>query len=236
MSGIPHRPFGRFMRRKESVTDVYHTAVSRHRVEVEVRPPSAEVHFSDDWTANPADTQTRFEAVVYNSDQGFLWEVRSPDGSPGQGTIDASGVYHAPAKGAIQSGTTDIVVVTAREDRLRKAFAFVTLVGTGPEPVTPPSLDISPKRLDLYYRTGFNNNYIDESNKMRVFNAILRDSADTIQWFVNGVFQSAGSSFLYQAPNAGGTTTVSVRAQMQTDPTVFDETEVLLLNYVWPGV
>ena len=100
MTNLLHRPFGhhRFAGRNESVTDVYHRVVCRHQVEIEVWPPRAEIHFVDDWTANPIDTQARFEATVYNSNQGYLWEVRALDGSPGQGTIDISGLYRAATK------------------------------------------------------------------------------------------------------------------------------------------
>jgi hypothetical protein len=232
-----HRRFGqhRFAGRNGSVTDVYHRVVCRHQVEIEVWPPRVEVHFNDDWTANPIDTQTRFEATVYNSDQGYLWEVRALDGSPGQGTIDASGLYRAPTKGALPNGFTEIIVATAREDRLRRAYAWVTLVGFGPEPVTAPTVDIWPKRVNLYYRQGANNNYMDDSNKMRQFGAILRDSTDSIEWLVNGASSGTGPWFLYQAPNTGGTNTVTIRARLQTQHSIFDEAKVLLLNYSWPG-
>jgi hypothetical protein len=209
--------------------------VCRHQVEIEVWPPRVEVHFNDDWTANPIDTQTRFEATVYNSDQGYLWEVRALDGSPGQGTIDASGLYRAPTKGALPNGFTEIIVATAREDRLRKAYAWVTLVGFGPEPVTAPTVDIWPKRVNLYYRQGANNNYMDDSNKVRQFGAILRDSTDSIEWLVNGASSGSGPWFLYQTPNTGGTNTVTIRARLQTQHSIFDEAKVLLLNYSWPG-
>ena len=232
-----HRRFGphRFAERNGSAIDVYHRVVCRQQVEIEVWPPRVEVHFSDDWTANPIDTQTRFEATVYNSDQGYLWEVRALDGSSGQGTIDASGLYRAPTKGALPNGFTEIIVATAREDRLRKAYAWVTLVGFGPEPVTAPTVDVWPKRVNLYYRQGADNSYIDDSNKMRQFGAILRDSTDSIEWLVNGASSSTGPWFLYQAPNTGGTNTVTIRARLQTQPSIFDEAKVLLLNYSWPG-
>ena len=87
-------------RHRGVVTDVYHHIVCRHQVEIEVWPPRAEVHFRDDWTANVATTQVRFEAQVYNSTQGYVWDVRDINGGPGQGTIDASGLYRAPPKGA----------------------------------------------------------------------------------------------------------------------------------------
>jgi hypothetical protein len=227
----------RFAARNGRVIDVHHRVVCRHQIEIEVWPPRAEVQFADDWTANPASTQTRFEATVYNSNQGFLWEVRALDGSPGQGTIDVSGLYRAPAKGALQNGFTEVIVATAREDRLRKAFAWVTLVGFGPEPMTAPTVDISPKRLNLYYQQGANNNFMDDSNKRWRFNAIVYNGSGVIEWVVNNGMPSAtGPSFLYQAPNNGGTDTATIRAQLQAQPSIFDEAQVLLLNYLWPGL
>jgi hypothetical protein len=234
---VLHRPFGRrFAGPNERVTDVYHRVICRHQVEIEVWPPRAEVHFHDDWTANPIDTQTRFEAIVYNSNQGHLWEVRDINGNPGLGTIDASGLYQAPPKGALANGHTEVVVATAREDRLRKAYAWVTLVGVGPEPVTAATVDIWPKRVNLYYRQGANNNYMDDSNKMRQFGAILRNSAGSIEWLVDNVLQAGTSPwFLYQMPNTGSTKTTTIRARLQGQPSIFDEAKVLQLNYSWPG-
>jgi hypothetical protein len=236
MTNLLHRrpSAHRFAARR--VIDVHHRVVCRHQIEIEVWPPRAEVHFSDDWTANPVGTQTRFEATVYNSSQGYLWEVRALDGSPGQGTIDISGLYRAPPKGALQNGATEVIVATAREDRLRKAFAWVTLVGFGQEPVTAPTVDISPKRLNLYYRQGANNNFMDDSNKMRRFSAIVHDGTGVIEWLVDNVFAGTGSSFLYQMPNTGGTNTVTIRARLQAQPSIFDEARVQQLNYVWPGL
>ncbi len=139
-----HGRHGRFGGEHCGIIDVYHHMVCRHRVEIEVWPARAELDFQDEWTANPINTQFRFDTTVYNSEQGCLWEVRDPSGNPGLGTIDESGLYRAPPKGTLANGTTEIIVATAREDRLRKAYAWVTLVGVGPEPVTPPSLDIGP--------------------------------------------------------------------------------------------
>jgi hypothetical protein len=226
----------RSARQGSRVIDVHHHVVCRHQVEIEVWPPRAQINFQDDWTANPASRQTRFEATVYNSGEGHLWEVRAVDGGPGAGSIDASGLYKAPVKGALPSGFTEIIAVTAREDRLRRAYAWVTLVGAGPEPVTPPTVDIWPKRVNLYYQQGADNSYMDDCNKKRLFGAIIRDGAGaSLEWLVNGVNSGAGPSFLYQMPNAGGAGTVTIRARLQGQPSVFDEAKVLQLNYSWPG-
>jgi hypothetical protein len=223
----PHR----FAERAATVTDVYHHLECRHQVEIEVSPARAELNFSDEWTANPISTQTRFEAIVYNSSQGHLWEVRAVDGGPGLGTIDASGVYRSPPKGALPNGFTEIVVATSREDRLRKAYAWVTLVGVGAMPAAVPTIEIWPKRVTLYYRQGADNNYIDDCNKMRQFEATY-----AVEWLVNGALQpSIAQTFLYQAPNNGGTAVVTVRARLQAQPAIFDDAKVLQLNYSWPG-
>jgi hypothetical protein len=238
MTNAPRHPdHVRFAERAATVTDVYHRLECRHQVEIEVWPARVELNFGDEWTANPISTQTRFEAIVYNSSQGHLWEVRSVDGSPGLGTIDASGVYRSPPKGALPNAFTEIVVATSREDRLRKAYAWVTLVGVGAMPAPAPTVEIWPKQLTLYYRQGANNSYIDDCNKMRLFEATPRDAAaPAVEWLVGGVLQSGTSqTFLYQSPNSGGTAVVTVRARLQAQPAIFDDAKVLQLNYTWPG-
>lgn len=232
-----HRGHHRRGRRHGVVTDVHHHVVCRHQVEIEVWPPRGEVHFRDDWTANPASAQIRFEAQVYNSSEGFTWEVRDMGGAPGQGTIDASGLYRAPPKGALASGTTELVVATSREDPLRKAFAWVTLVGLGPQPVAAAEVAVFPRRVNLYYRNGANNNLIDDCNKQRQFEATVFNSAAQVEWLVNGTLQGVvGPWFLYQTPANGGTTVVTVRARLQGNPGVFADAKVSQLNYDWPGV
>lgn len=211
--------------------------VCKHQVEIEVWPPRAELNFQDEWTANPIETQIRFEATVYNSREGHLWEVRDINGNPGHGTIDASGLYRAPPKGGLASGTTDIVVATAREDRLRKAVAWVTLVGVGPQPVPVPQVAIWPKRLDLYFIQGADNAYIDDCNKERQFSATVYDSMSAVQWLVNGTLQAGtGPWFFYQAPNTGASQVVTVQARLQNQTSIFDEAKILLRNYNWPGL
>ncbi len=222
--------------RRASAIDVHHHIVCRHNVEIEVWPPRAEINFQDEWTANPASTQVRFEAQVYNSAQGYLWEVRALNGGPGLGTIDVSGQYRAPPKGALDSGTTELVVATAREDPLRKAFAWVTLVGGGPQPAAQPTLDLWPKRVDLYYGQGANNNYIDDCNKQCQFSADIYDSNAQVEWLVDWVPQSGvGPWFCYRAPDFGAATVVTVRAQLHGRTDVFDEAKILQRNYDWPG-
>ena len=224
--------------RIQRVTDVFHHIIRRHQVEVEVWPARAELNFHDEKWTNPINTQIRFEAKVFNSREHVSWEVRNIAGSVGTGMIDASGLYRAPSKGGLASGTTEIVVATSTEDPLRKAFAWVTLIGEGPEPAPAPSVTIWPKRVNLYYRTGAHNAYIDDSNKMRMFSATLRDTPNTqIEWLVDGVPEpGTNPRFLYNGLPAGGGQVVTVLARIQGQPAIFDDAKVILLNYVWPGL
>lgn len=213
-------------------------AVCRHNVEVEVRPAEAELYFHDERWIDPVDTQIRFEAVVYNADTGARWEVLAPGGGPGAGTIDATGLYQAPNKGTLASGTTDIVVATARADPLRKAYAFVTLVGVGPLPAPQPAIDIWPRSRTLYYFTGMDNSYIDDSNKMQLFQAFPQNSGGAgVTWRVDGVAQPGNDVwFLYNAPSSGTTAEHTVSAEIQGMPAVADAAKVIVLNYLWPGL
>ena len=204
------RPQQRWAGRSESVTDVYHHLVCRHQVEVEVWPARAQLNFQDERSVNPINTQIRFEAIVYNSRSHVSWEVRDLAGNPGAGSIDASGLYRAPPKGSLASGSTDVIVATSSEDPLRKAFAWVTLIGEGPWSVPAPSITIWPKRVTLYYPTGADNAYIDDSNKTRIFNATLCNSPTTqIEWLayayptdpdVSTSWSSAGPNTWFRYP------------------------------------
>jgi hypothetical protein len=221
------------------ITHVTHHVVARHRIEVEVWPPRVELAFRDEKWINPIDAQCRFEATVYNSRQGATWSVSNLSGGPGAGSIDQQGLYRAPIKGGIPSGYTDIVVATATEDPLRKAFAWVTVLGEGPEPLPAPIIEIWPKRAHLYYQTGDHNTYVDASNKRQLFSATLaHTSATNLDWLVNGVVQTSGPepTFLYVAPNNGATQMVTVRARIAGQPGVFDDAKVIQLNYLWPGL
>ncbi|HET6183638.1 MAG TPA: hypothetical protein VFA03_08590 [Acetobacteraceae bacterium] len=220
---------------------IVHHIVCRHRVEVEVCPPRAELYFHDERWIDPIDTQLRFEAIVYNSDRGVTWQVLAPDGGPGQGTIDATGLYQAPDKGGLASGTTDVVVATARGDPLRKAFAWVTLVGRGPLPAPVPRLEIWPKVATLYYQQGADNSYIDDRNKLRVFRAFPRHAAGSaVNWSVTGgainVVGPDSTFATYVAPLSGGDAEQTVTATLASDPSVVDHAKIILLNYNWPGL
>jgi hypothetical protein len=132
-------------------------------------------------------------------------------------------------------------VATARADPLRKAFAWVTLVGLGPLPAPAPRIEIWHKRITLYYRTNDDNAYMDDSNKMWVFRAFPRHAVNpTVHWTtsVGSVVAVLGDSHfgVYTAPISGTTTVATVTASLAANPAVTDDAEVLLLNYVWPGL
>lgn len=220
-------------------TRIIHHVVARHRVEVEVRPAAVELAFRDEAWVNPVETEFRFAALLYNSDRGVSWEVLNSAGGPGAGTIDQQGLYRAPLKGVLPSGTTDIVVASATEDPLRRAFAWVTVLGDGPAPVPAPVIELWPRRAHLYYQQGHHNAYIDDSNKRQLFSATIANSAaNSIDWLVDGVVKASGTepTFLYVAPDNGGTQMIDVRARLSAQPAVFDDAKVIQLNYVWPGL
>jgi len=212
--------------------------VWRHRVEVMVSPEQATIYFHDERWTDPANTQIRFEAVVLNADTGVTWQVLAADGTPGAGTIDATGLYQAPDKGALASGTSELVVATARADPLRKAFAYVTLLGLGPLPAPAPAIEIWPKTRTLYYASGDDNAYIDDRNKMQLFQAYPKNNPGPgVTWLVDGAAQPGNDVwFLYQAPVTGSDALHSVTAQIPGMPQVADTAKVMVINYLWPGL
>jgi hypothetical protein len=218
--------------------DIVHHVVCRHQVEIEVWPARATVYFQDERWIDPVNTQIRFEAIIYNAQSGVSWQVLAPDGGAGAGSIDATGLYRAPPKAALASGATDLVVATVREDPLRKASAWVTLVGLGPAPAPLPRIEIWPKRRTLYYRSGLDSAFIDDRNKMQIFRAFLSHSpTPQVRWLVNGVAQAGTDSwFLYNAPANGAGAVVTVAAQINALPAVQDDARIVLENYDWPGI
>ena len=229
-----HRPPCRFRR-------FDHWMVCQHQVEIEVWPASAEVYFRDERYANPINTQVRFDAAVYNAPNCEVkWEVRALDGSPGQGQVDSTGLYTAPDKDGLNSGLTQIVVATAVADPKRQAFAYVTLVGRGPEPPPVATVLILPQRVNLYYRLGGDSAWIDDSNKVQVFRAVVQNSPSNLNWFVgaSAVPEAEHGPLFYFSPAAasGSDTFIPIRAQLATDATVKSEAKVVLVNYTWPGI
>lgn len=222
----------------------HHHIICEHQIEIEVWPACAEVYFQDEAHCNPANTQVRFDAIVYNApSSAVLWKVCNLDGGPGKGTIDKSGLYTAPpkdGKDGLLNGDTEIIVAAAADDPFRQARAFVTLIGRGPEPPPSPSIMVLPKRVNLYYRTGENNDYIDESNTRQVFRALVANSESSIDWQVNHTtVVSADPSYLFcyiPAANSGSDAVVTITAMLSSQNAVKDEARVVLVNYKWPGI
>lgn len=232
--------------------DVVHHITCRHQVEVEVWPPRIELYFADERMRvdhkgalvqreiDLVDTQMRFEATVINSDRGVRWQVFDAAGGPGAGSIDATGLYLAPAKGGWQNGHTDVVVATSVEDPLRKAYAWVTLIGDGPLKAPEARIEIWPKRVDLYYThssAADHNDYIDDSNKVQLFQARIWNSEEqSVTWQIVSGSGSIGANGLYVAPNSGNDHQMAVVRGTIGATAVYDEARIVLRNYVWPGL
>jgi len=215
--------------------------VCQHQVEIDVWPATAEVYFRDERYANLINTQARFDAAVYNAPNCEVkWEVRALDGSPGQGQVGRDRPLHAPDKDGLNSGLTEIVVATATADPTRQAFAYVTLVGRGPEPPPAATLLILPQRREPILPAGGDSAWIDDSNKVQVFRAVVRNSPSSLNWFVGGsaVPEAEHGPLFYFAPAAasGPDTVIPIRAQLATDASVKSEAKVVLVNYNWPGI
>jgi hypothetical protein len=211
--------------------------ICQHRVEVEVWPAAAEVTFRDERFAQPLEAQVRFSAFVYNAPSNRVtWQVLDLNGSPGAGTIDAAGLYLAPDKGSLPFGLTDIVVATSADDHFRKAFARVAIVGPGPKPKPAARVEVYPHRTYLYYPTGHNNNYIDASNTMQLFRAMVYHAdAALVEWSISGAPVHTGPEYLFTS--SGWPSNVRIDATLPaTTPLAADWATVTLLNYTWPGI
>ena len=178
----------------------------------------------------------------YNGQSAAVhWEVLAPSGLAGAGTIDITGRYLAPPKDGLPSGLTDLVVATSVENPLRKAFAWVTLVGVGPAAELPPQIAIRPKSVYLYYpqngSAGDRNEFIDASNTMQVFRASVQHTNAPVEWLVNGVVTAnpaPSDLFLYRVNGSGVTSVVVIGARVSGQPAVKDEAKVVQINYRWP--
>ena len=212
------------------------------RVEIEVWPAQTELHFRDDRGVNPIDAQIRFEAAVLNGrSAGVKWDVFDPAGHAGAGSIDATGRYLAPVKGGLSSGYTDVVVASAIDDPLRRAFAWVTLVGDGPAVKPDAQITIQPKRTSLYYplndTAADRNQFIDVSNTMQMFRTSVRHSSASVEWLVDGVLKAnlaPSELFRYQVTGSGSTAVVVIAARLAGHPSVIDQAKVVQINYRWP--
>jgi hypothetical protein len=223
---------------------VHHQIECIHQAEIEVWPATAEAYFLDEQFADAASAQIRFDATVINTpSRAIRWEVQSLSGGPGRGTIDGSGLYTAPNKGDLASGTTEIVVATAMDDPLRKAFARVTLLGRGPELAPDPRLELFPRHCQLYTRRDPYDDYIDGSNKRQLFRVeILKAKAleSDLVWTVrvgatSSTVATGVSHFLYVAPlYITDPPLVTITVALQSRPEIYDTATVLLLMYGWP--
>jgi hypothetical protein len=227
---------------------VTHRIECRHQIEIEVFPGSAEVYFADEQYAAPEMGQARFDATVINAPTARVhWSVQSPLGGPGKGSIDETGLYVAPQKGGTKNGWTDVVVASPVDDPLRRAMAFVTLIGRDAEPVVK-RITISPRRCTLYYprkntdppsKPAFDpNRYVDPSNSCRIFTAVLWHANEKVLWTATGVGSQtldAGQPYFYPVTGSGGAKTVRVRAELVSAAAVFDEAIVSIIDYDWPN-
>ena len=227
-------------RHRHPHTEIVHHVVRQHRPELEVWPARAEVTFLDERAANPADRRVRFEATVLNAcSTEVRWDVLSPTGGAGHGSIDSTGLYTAPDYAVGLDGATDVVTATLVEDPLRTAYAWVTLAGEGPWPVPAPAIEVRPKTAFLYYPGGHDNAYIDASNTMQFFRARIRNSAaHQVEWRVDGVVQAGETAeiFLYKLSGSGSPKEVTVEARIAGSPGVADSAKVMQINYDWPGL
>ena len=219
---------------------VCHHVICQHRVEVEVWPAAAEVSFQDERFAQPLEAQVQFSAFVYTAPSNRVtWQVLDLHGGPGAGSIDAAGLYLAPAKGSLPFGLTDIVVATSADDHFRKAYARVAIVGLGPEPKPAPRVEVYPHRAYLYNVGGYHNNFIDSSNKMQLFRAMVyhADPAQVV-WSVSGFgLVATGPEYAFPFTASVWSQTVTIEAQIpSTTPLAKDSATVSWLNYSWPGM
>jgi hypothetical protein len=90
----------------------------------------------------------------------------------------------------------------------------------------------------LYYPTGYDNPYIDASNTMQLFRAMVHHADPAlVQWSVPTLPVSTGPEYLYTAPTLGGPQTLRIDAQIPgTTPLAADWAIVTLLDYSWPGI
>ncbi|MBS0172102.1 MAG: hypothetical protein JSR62_17285 [Nitrospira sp.] len=222
-------------------TKVVRHLVCQHRIEVELWPAKAEVYFCDEHDVDPVNTYVRFEAAVFNGSTSRVeWTVERAGGGPAAGSIDSTGLYVAPPKGLLPYSLTDMVVATSAEDPLRKAVAFVTVIGHGPAPLPPAQIEIAPKQIYLYYPEGQDNAYMDLSNTMQMFRAFPRHSDSlAVEWLVDGMVQAGAGPdpwFLYRLIGTGSIKTTTVTARLKNHPLVEDAAKVIQLNYSWPGL
>ncbi|MCP4605576.1 MAG: hypothetical protein GY847_34485 [Proteobacteria bacterium] len=222
---------------------VVHDVECRHRVEVEVWPPNAEVYYNQDRYVDPVNTQVQFDAAVYNGSSRVTWSVKNIHGGPGAGTINPSGLYTSPPTGI--HGTTDVVTATPTSDPTRKAFAFVTLIGRGPEPAPEPKIIVYPKQAYLYYppqnMVSDLNRFIDASNTMQLFRVdTMNANGQELKWEFSSLL-----GFTYDLFNdkrccdiritgTGVTNRIDIKVSLENNAIVYDDASFFISNYKWP--
>jgi hypothetical protein len=217
--------------------------ICRHRMEIEVWPSKAEVNFSDERYADPITATTQFEACVYNTPTGRVrWSVLDPSGGPGQGSINQQGVYTAPVKGSLVSGTTDLVAAQPVDDLTRIAFATVTLVGKGPLPKPRPTITVIPGTATIYDTdTAGLKGFIDISRKKQIFKAIVANSDDPVDWLVDTTVKATNDltrTFVFPpGPSVSQLDhAMTITARLSTDHTVCGYARCLCTEYKWNGI
>ncbi|MCK6586293.1 MAG: hypothetical protein HUU21_11625 [Polyangiaceae bacterium] len=224
---------------------IVHHHICQHQVEIEIWPPVAEAYFRDARYVDPINTQVRFQATVLNAENAAVsFQVRSLSGGAGLGTIDEAGLYKAPPKGLIPSGTTELIVATPAADPMRRAIAMLTLVGEGPAPSPEPRIELVPKLAHVYYMSnaadGQHNEYIGMAAKEQVYRARIRNAeSDRVTWLFNGSTPTDATdapSYIYRPATSGSDTVITVEVRLVEDPSVYDRGILHVVNYRWPGI
>jgi hypothetical protein len=153
------------------------------------------------------DTATLTHQVQGIGDQAITWSV---DDAPVHGTIDAQGVFTAPA--ALPDPPRAVIRATSASRPDRSSVVTIRLANRPPPP-PPVTIQLTPDEAEA------------RTNEEILFAATVHNAADTrVDWrveggSVNGTISAGG---VYRAPAslAVNPTTVIVRAISRQDPTV----------------
>jgi hypothetical protein len=145
-------------------------------------------------TMLPGQTQQFSAAVEGTSNTAVTWSV-----SPQVGTVDAAGLYTAPA--SIGTTTTVQVIATSVADPTRKAFAPITLQAV--------SVALSPASVAL------------TDGQTQQFNLQVAGTSNTaVTWSLSAAAGTISPTGLYTAPaKVSANTNVTVTATSVADPT-----------------
>ena len=166
--------------------------------------------------------------------QGTSGTCATPPAAPARARSTRPGSTGPRRRAPLPSGPTEVVVATAREDPLRQAFAWVTLVGDGPAPT--PADGRTPAAHQPLLPARVDNAYMDASNTMRS-SGRRRATPRTPGRVAGGQRPAAGRRPRVPLPGAG---TVPRRrhgpgphpgpaGRLRRRPG-------LQLNYDWPGI